>query len=86
MKNFYDSNLKRSFLLALASAIASSPRDKPSRRSVGEAACTAKPVQAKQFSSLGRNDPCHCGSGRKFKKCCLSPAQGPTPAPTPLEG
>lgn len=18
----------------------------------------------------GRNDPCHCGSGRKFKKCC----------------
>lgn len=24
-------------------------------------------VQAK----LGRNDPCACGSGRKFKKCCL---------------
>jgi peptide deformylase len=20
----------------------------------------------------GRNDPCYCGSGRKFKKCCLS--------------
>lgn len=20
---------------------------------------------------LGRNDPCHCGSGRKYKKCCL---------------
>lgn len=19
---------------------------------------------------VGRNDPCHCGSGRKFKKCC----------------
>ncbi len=18
----------------------------------------------------GRNDPCHCGSGRKFKNCC----------------
>jgi len=18
---------------------------------------------------LGRNDPCHCGSGKKFKKC-----------------
>ena len=18
----------------------------------------------------GRNDPCHCGSGKKFKKCC----------------
>ncbi|QDW53434.1 nuclease-related domain-containing protein [Burkholderia sp. KBS0801] len=21
---------------------------------------------------LGRNDPCYCGSGRKYKKCCLS--------------
>lgn len=22
--------------------------------------------------NLGRNDPCHCGSGSKYKKCCLS--------------
>jgi hypothetical protein len=22
-------------------------------------------------SALGRNDPCHCGSGRKYKQCCL---------------
>jgi peptidoglycan hydrolase CwlO-like protein len=20
---------------------------------------------------IGRNDPCHCGSGRKYKQCCL---------------
>ncbi len=20
----------------------------------------------------GRNDPCHCGSGRKYKQCCLA--------------
>ncbi len=20
---------------------------------------------------LGRNDPCHCGSGKKYKHCCL---------------
>lgn len=19
---------------------------------------------------IGANDPCHCGSGKKFKKCC----------------
>ena len=24
------------------------------------------------MSVIGRNDPCPCGSGRKFKKCCLS--------------
>jgi len=27
----------------------------------------ASPVQ-----SVGRNDPCPCGSGKKFKKCCLN--------------
>lgn len=23
-------------------------------------------------AKIGRNDPCICGSGKKFKKCCLS--------------
>jgi tetratricopeptide (TPR) repeat protein len=23
------------------------------------------------MQKLGRNDPCHCGSGKKYKKCCL---------------
>ncbi|KAB1076113.1 DUF1186 domain-containing protein [Methylobacterium planeticum] len=26
------------------------------------------------FRDVGRNDPCPCGSGRKFKKCCLATA------------
>jgi uncharacterized protein YecA (UPF0149 family) len=21
---------------------------------------------------IGRNDPCPCGSGKKYKKCCLA--------------
>lgn len=25
---------------------------------------------------VGRNDPCSCGSGKKFKKCCLKSRQG----------
>jgi len=24
------------------------------------------------FKTVGRNDPCPCGSGKKFKKCCMS--------------
>jgi hypothetical protein len=24
----------------------------------------------------GRNDPCHCGSGKKYKHCCLSKDEG----------
>ncbi len=26
----------------------------------------------KNYSDLSRNDPCPCGSGKKFKKCCMS--------------
>ena len=31
--------------------------------------------EAKKYKHLGRNDPCACGSGLKFKKCCLSKIQ-----------
>ena len=30
---------------------------------------TAFPVDPKQFAGVGRNDPCPCGSGKKFKHC-----------------
>jgi hypothetical protein len=29
-------------------------------------------VSTSHTSQLGRNDPCHCGSGRKYKQCCLA--------------
>jgi hypothetical protein len=32
-----------------------------------------------RYKNVGRNDPCPCGSGRKFKKCCLSADVGLTP-------
>lgn len=28
--------------------------------------------------NIGRNDPCHCGSGKKYKKCCLAETE-PSP-------
>jgi hypothetical protein len=30
---------------------------------------------AEQHRGVGRNDPCPCGSGRKFKKCCVQAAR-----------
>jgi hypothetical protein len=30
----------------------------------------------KDVPQLGRNEPCHCGSGRKYKKCCLEKDAG----------
>ncbi len=32
----------------------------------------ALPPPAEKFPVAGRNDPCPCGSGKKYKKCCLS--------------
>ena len=31
--------------------------------------------QAKAAPQFGRNDPCPCGSGRKYKQCCLNKPQ-----------
>lgn len=33
--------------------------------------------------TVGRNDPCPCGSGKKFKKCCINKVARPVPAPRP---
>ena len=31
---------------------------------------TKKKPQKRKFQKVGRNDPCPCGSGKKYKKCC----------------
>lgn len=42
----------------------------PLRRAVAER------EQARQLArKVGRNEPCPCGSGKKFKKCCGAPAE-----------
>ncbi len=35
-----------------------------------KAAPTSASSEADSKPSVGRNDPCPCGSGKKFKKCC----------------
>jgi len=37
---------------------------------------TLKPVESAKMDKIGRNDPCPCGSGLKYKKCCLSRKAG----------
>jgi hypothetical protein len=34
------------------------------------------PVTPQNTERVGRNDPCPCGSGKKFKKCCLNKSSG----------
>lgn len=28
-------------------------------------------TSARSFDKVGRNDPCPCGSGKKYKNCCM---------------
>ena len=35
-----------------------------------ESAETVQPIE-RQETKVGRNDPCPCGSGKKYKKCCM---------------
>jgi len=42
----------------------------PEPQSVFEQAMQQKPVQRAPQKTVGRNEPCPCGSGKKFKSCC----------------
>ena len=39
------------------------------------AATQGRRIPPRTGPKVGRNDPCPCGSGKKFKKCCLGGAQ-----------
>jgi SWIM/SEC-C metal-binding protein len=43
------------------------------------------PLLVHPSSAVGRNAPCPCGSGRKYKKCCLAAAAGAR-SPHPEKG
>jgi len=50
-------------------------RDQQRWRRQAEAKCARSQRLENPFKGVGRNDPCPCGSGKKFKKCCLVTAR-----------
>lgn len=48
--------------------------DKPEDITDIEKAILAR-TPAPAVPKIGRNDPCHCGSGKKLKKCCVNQPQ-----------
>ncbi len=42
----------------------------------GSAVSETQPPPNIHRGTCGRNDPCPCGSGKKFKKCCLKKQDG----------
>jgi len=44
----------------------------PTTASHGDGTDTKKPVRKAAEEKVGRNDPCPCGSGKKYKNCCMN--------------
>lgn len=38
----------------------------------GELRFSTRLIRNPEFRKLGRNKPCYCGSGKKFKRCCIT--------------
>ena len=47
------------------------PKQNPKEESEKQAKEEGRPAPASPSSKVGRNEPCPCGSGKKYKKCCL---------------
>ena len=48
----------------------------PSKDTETSQTASGPPEPLSTGPKIGRNDPCPCGSGKKYKKCCLlKPAQ-----------
>ncbi len=61
--------------LVQASAQPALPKSAPAREREGLLEPKPAPF-LRNDKQVGRNDPCPCGSGKKFKKCCMSQSKG----------
>ncbi len=55
----------------LAGGRALSAQARAAGKAFRERAAGKTPTIVRAASKIGRNDPCPCGSGRKYKQCCL---------------
>lgn len=53
-----------------AKAKAAAAQKQAELKNLGGKAEKRQPVVKKIFEKIGRNDPCPCGSGKKYKQCC----------------
>src|SRR5262249_38339551 len=47
------------------------PREDAEARHQASGLLTSATLSVMSAARPGRNDPCHCGSGKKYKHCCL---------------
>ena len=63
-----EDTIRRLYFTVLARPVERKQVAQPTAASHGEQ--EAKPVRKKSEVKVGPNDPCPCGSGKKYKKCC----------------
>jgi uncharacterized protein len=68
--NYLCPGLKRFFIHTLPYIVREAARLRGEPPPVATSAAPSD--QRKPFPGTGRNDPCPCGSGLKYKKCCLA--------------
>jgi preprotein translocase subunit SecA len=56
-------------ILKIGGTMTVAPQKTQESRPGAESAVSQAPVAVNDEAKVGRNDPCHCGSGKKFKKC-----------------
>jgi preprotein translocase subunit SecA len=54
---------------SVAEEFGGQPQQSTQQREPGQQVQTIEPIRNRQ-DKVGRNDPCPCGSGKKYKKCC----------------
>ena len=59
---------------------------KPTTASVGDGAQEVKKTPVRRKVEVGRNDPCPCGSGKKYKNCCWEKDHQVTNPSAPSDG
>ena len=65
-----DSSLAQNFAGTAAAAKRSGVADSSTEAYEAAQAATRTVVAPRSVNKVGRNDPCPCGSGKKYKKCC----------------
>lgn len=63
--------LKSAYLRAVSEALEKAEKQKNKPQIKERVICANKTYKAPKESLIGRNDLCPCGSGKKYKKCCM---------------
>lgn len=76
LKELKKRNLTEEESRELESAVEIIENPEKHKKKINQQAKELEPLFRKIIKKVGRNEPCPCGSGKKYKKCCLREKEG----------